>query len=53
MRAVRTAKKISVIPNLLHERHLWRVMYSKAMVMSKKGVATVAVNASAAEGDSA
>ena len=40
-------------PNLLHERHLWRVMYCMAMVMSRKGVATVAVDASAVESDSA
>ena len=46
-------KKVSVIPNLLHERHLWRVMYCMAMVMSRKGVATVAVDASAVESDSA
>ena len=46
-------KKVSVTPNLLHERHLWRFMYCKVMAMSSKGVATVAVNASAVESDSA
>ena len=48
-------KKVSVIPFFffLHERHLWRAMYYKPMVISNKGVATVAVDACAAEGDSA
>ena len=48
-----TEKKSIRDPNLLHERHLWRVMYCMAMVMSRKGVATVAVDASAVESDSA
>ena len=46
-------KKVSVIPSLLHERHLWRAMYCKPMVISNKGVATVAVDACVAEVDSA
>ena len=46
-------KEVSVIPNLLHERHLWRPMYCKSMVISNKGVATVAVDACVAEVDSA
>ena len=28
-------KKVSVIPNLLHEGHSWRVMYCKSKVMNK------------------
>ena len=31
-------QKVSVIQNLLHERHLWRAMYCKSMVISNKGV---------------
>ena len=53
-RVLSTRKKGIRDPNLfLHERHLWRAMYCKPMVISKKGVATVAVDACAAEGDSA
>ena len=33
-RAVGTKKK-SMTPSLLHERHLWRAMYCKSMVISK------------------
>ena len=28
-------KKLSVIPNLLHERQVWRAMYCRSMVISK------------------
>ena len=44
-------KKVSVTPNLLHERQVWRAIYCRSMVI--KGVATVAVDTCAAEGVSA
>ena len=33
-RAAGMEKKASMLPNLLHLRHLWRAMYCKSMVIS-------------------